>query len=319
VSGPGDQPLPPPLAAAVEEFNAWMLEELRADEARTTPRSPLYHYTGEAGLRGILQTQKLWCFIHNNQKDKKELHYSLDIGRQVIRQEADRDHPFAERLLRGLDDLLANNPMGEIFDFYFFSFSAHRDHFSQWIDYGDEGKGFAIGFSPALFRIDRYELAPCANENDFVGRVVYGRDATRARHRPGVRKLAEIAERVGRAHPRLVHETYQAWFDRMNQDFIATMFIWNCLTAKADQFRSEQETRCIVLNVRSAFDDCRKHHYSRAYVELSRPLSKPGNITEIFVGPHTGPCSEVMVKELLQSNGYPADILISRSGAKLKP
>jgi hypothetical protein len=35
----------------------------------------------------------------------------------------------------------------------------------------------------------------------------------------------------------------QVWFDDMNKAFIAALLIWYCLTAKADRFRGEQETR----------------------------------------------------------------------------
>jgi hypothetical protein len=314
-----DQSLPPPLAAAIEEFREWMRGEQLAEEVRSAPHSPLYHYTpGEAGLRGILEKRKLWCFIHNRQKDQEEVRYSLNIARQVIRQEADRGPPPVCRLLRGLDDLLANNCMEEMFDYYFFSLSAHRDHFNQWAEYGDGGRGFAIGFSPALFQIDRYELAPRANENVFVSPVTYGRDATRTRHRDVVRKLAEIVGRVEQANRPLVSGgNLQVWYDEMNKDYIATMLIWSCLTAKAAQFQDEQETRYIILGVRQIFDDCRKQHNGRDYVDTPLPLSEPGNITEVLVGPQAPAGAEGMVRDLLQSSGYPPGIPVSRSKASL--
>jgi hypothetical protein len=182
-----DPSLPAPLADAVAEFEAWMLGELLADQTHGTPRGPLYHYTGEAALRGILEHQKLWCFLHSQQSDDREVRYSLEIARRVIRQEALHRDPSVKSLLLGLDGILGSNPMGERFDFYFFSLSRHRDDAGQWDEYGDKRKGFAIGFSPALFQPDREELAPCPNKNVFVSEVIYGRDATRARHRRSVR------------------------------------------------------------------------------------------------------------------------------------
>jgi len=223
-----DETLPTPLAAALDELFAWMQKQLLADEARSTPCSPLYHYTSEAALRGILEHQKLWCFRHSQQSDDKEVTYSLEIARRVIREEAARGNPADESLLLGLDDLLSNNPMGEMFDFYFFSLSSHRDDARQWTDYGDKGEGFAIGFSPALFQPDRTELASRPNENVFVGEVIYGRDATRTRHRCGVRKLAEITGRVTQANSSIMQGTNpQVWFDEMNKAFIAMLLIWN--------------------------------------------------------------------------------------------
>ena len=51
-----------------------------AERTRVLPRSPpLYHYTGEAALRGILEHQKLWCVIHNQQSDDTEVSNPLKL------------------------------------------------------------------------------------------------------------------------------------------------------------------------------------------------------------------------------------------------
>ena len=55
----------------------------------------------------------------------------------------------------GLDDILGNNPLHETFGFYFFSLSSHRDDAKQWAEYGDERRGFAIGFSPCSNLTDK--------------------------------------------------------------------------------------------------------------------------------------------------------------------
>jgi Protein of unknown function (DUF2971) len=216
--------------------------------------------------------------------------------------------------LTGLDGILANNPMGETFDFYFFSLSRHRDHARQWSEYGDHRKGFAIGFNPALFQPDRTELESIPNENLFVGQVIYGNDTTATRHRRGIRKLATIIARVQRAHPHLVRgQNLQTWFDEMNKAFIADLLIWNCLTAKSEGYRDEQETRYIIMGVCALFDGIRKQHNGRNYVETPLPLSEPGNITEIIVGPDAPVGAEAMVRGLLDSFGYPPGIPVVRS------
>jgi hypothetical protein len=215
-----------PRAEAVSEFEAWLQAELLADQTRSTPVSPLYHYTGEASFHGILEHRKLWCFSHSQQKDDAEVRYSFDIARSVIREEAARGHPAVKSILTGLDGLLAKNSLGDTFNFYFFSLSGHRDHAKQWEGYGDKGRGFAIGFAPSLFQPDQTDLAPAANENVFVGQVIYGHPATSARHRRGIRKLAEIIKRVQQASPYLVRgRNLQEWFDTMNKTFIAELLI----------------------------------------------------------------------------------------------
>jgi hypothetical protein len=127
------------------------------------PHTPLFHYTGEAALRGILGHRKLRCFIHNRQSDLTEVEYSFGIATKVLKEEASRNHGHAQSLLLGLDDMLGNNPMSNTFDFYFFSLSTHRDHVNQWSGYGDKGCGFSIGFSSALFQPVHYSSSAALN------------------------------------------------------------------------------------------------------------------------------------------------------------
>ena len=306
--------LPKPLKSAFGELEAWIKSELLADQARSVPAFPLYHYTDQTALRGILEKQQLWCFLHSQQSDPTEVSYSMEIARRVIREEAGRGSPPVESLLKGLDDMLASHPLGETFDFYFFSFSRHRDDPGQWEEYGRKGTGFSIGFAPALFRPDQTTLLPRATENVFVSRVIYGRDATRTRHRRGVRKLARIVGRVAASHPELVHgRNLQSWFDAMNKLLIADLLIWNCLTAKHDRYRREQETRYIILGVRQIFNDWRRSLGKRSYVETSLPLTVGGNVVEVLVGPRAAADAEENVRAILRGHGYSNSIPVTRS------
>ena len=99
----------------------------------------------------------------------------------------------------------------------------------------------------------------------------------------------------------------------MNKAFIAELLIWNCLTAKSEGFIDEQETRYIIMGLCAAFDEFRKQHNGRDYVETPLPLTEPGNITEILVGPDAPHGAEAMVTDLLNSLRYPAAISVTRS------
>ena len=310
--------LPEPLRAGFDELQTWTQCKLLADQKKSAPTRPLYHYTDKSALFGILERQELWCFLHSDQSDVTEVCYSMDIARSVIREEADRGSPVVKSLLKGLCSLLDSNPLGKTFDFYFFSVSDHCDDRGQWKEYGRNGTGFSIGFSPALFRPDRTELQPCATQNVFVSRVIYGQNETRARHRRSVRKLAETVGRIARSHPELVKgQNLQTWFDAMNKLLIADLLIWNCLTAKADQYRHEAETRYIILGTRKSFDARRRSFGKRSYVETSRPLTELGNIVKILVGPNADTEAEETIRNFLRDKGYPDSIPITRSSVSM--
>jgi hypothetical protein len=193
--------LPSELAAAGREFVAWSQEQLLAEQDESTPKEPLYHYTGEAALKGILSNERIWCFSHLHQRDRTEFEYSLAIARRIIEEVGRSEDFFVHHFCGCLDDLLDNNSFTDTFEFYMFSLSRHQDDPQRWVEYGHEGRGFAIGFAPTLFLPDETELKEQATENLHVGRVIYGDEATEQRHREVIERAAEITSRYAYAHP----------------------------------------------------------------------------------------------------------------------
>jgi len=312
--------LPPELLAAPEEFNAWSQAQLLIEQEASTPTEPLYHYTGETALKGILANQKLWCFEHQHQKDREEFKNSLAIARRVIAEIGNSTDKPTRYFCAGLLDMLDNNSFTATFEFYLFSLSRHRDDPQQWLEYGDKGRGFAIGFAPRLFAPTQTVLNEEANENVHVGRVLYGDAATGARHRLVVEKAASITSKVAWANRSLGNTVKPSdYFLAMEREVIASQLIWNCLTAKHRNFSNEREVRYIIMNVVAKFDAHRKAFGGKTYVETPLPLKEPGSIMEILVGPLAPAGAETMVTAFLATHSYPNEIVIRRSEAVLSP
>jgi hypothetical protein len=311
--------LPRELAAAAHEFIAWSQGQLLVEQVESTPTEPLYHYTGEVALKGILNNQHLWCFGHLHQRDRTEFAYSLGIARRVIREVGLSEDFFRRHFCGCLDDLLDNNSLAHTFEFYMSSLSRHRDDPQQWIEYGHAGSGFAIGFAPKLFQPDEAELKEQANENLHVGRVIYGDEATERRHRLVIERAAENTSRHGQAHVDAVRRVGPLRYLRTIVDeVIASQLIWNCLTAKGIRYANEREVRYLVLNLRGKFDAHRKTFGGKPYIEAKLPLKEPGSLTEILVGALAPDDAEKKLSQLLDAQGYPA-IPVSRSSARLDP
>jgi Protein of unknown function (DUF2971) len=306
--------LPAELRAALDEFVTWSQAQLKVEQDESTPTEPLYHYTGEDAFRSILTKQQIWCFRHLHQRDKTEFDYSLEIAREEMRTVGWSDDPFKRTVCTGLDDMLEMNSLVDTFEFYLFSLSRHRDDRQQWLEYGHGGRGFAIGFAPPLFRADVDTLSDKASENLHVGRVIYGNEATRARHRLVIDKAAEITSRYGKAHIKMPRdkELSVQFIHAMETEFIASQLVWNCLTAKDFQYANEREVRYVIMNVPGKFDDIRKPKNGKHYVEADLPLKVPGNIREILVGALAPADAESKVMTLLKNLGYP-DIPVVRS------
>ena len=200
-----DPSLPPELTRAPIEFDTWSQARLSVEQKESAPIEPLYHYTDERGLHGILESQRLRCFSHQNQKDQNEFAFSLGIARRVIREGAQSGDGVTHHFCACLDDLLETNGLATPFEFYLFSLSRHRDDKRQWQEYGQAGRGYAIGFAPVLFQPTQTELNERAIENVHIGRVIYGEEATAARHRLVIERSAEITSRVARSNRSLVN------------------------------------------------------------------------------------------------------------------
>jgi hypothetical protein len=310
--------LPPELAAAAGEFVAWSQEQLLAEQDETTPEEPLYHYTGEAALKGILSNERIWCFSHLHQRDQTEFAYSLAIARRIIKEIGRSEDFFTHHFCGCLDDLLQNNSLTDTFEFYMFSLSRHSDDACQWMEYGHAGRGFSIGFAPALFLPDETDLKEQANENLHVGRVIYGDEATARRHRRVIERATEITSRYANAHPDAVRRVRPVPYLRSIVDeVIASQLIWNCLTAKSLCYADEREVRYVLLNLRGKFDPHRKLFDGKAYIEVKLPLRQPGSLVEILLGPCALEGAEEKLAEFLEAHGYPA-IPMRRSSAVLE-
>jgi hypothetical protein len=310
--------LPPQLLAAVRKFDVWSKRQLLAEQNAATPTVPLYHYTGEEALVGILRHEKLWCFSHLHQSDKKEFEYSLARALNVIRQVGNSDDFWTKHFCGCLEDMLVTNGLASPFDFYLFSLSRHRDDPGQWREYGRNGQGFAIGVAPVLLQPDKDTLSAQANENLHIGRVIYGDRETNARHRIVIRKAAAITSQGARGNRKWIDlvrpVTYLA---AMAREVLASQLIWNCLTAKESKFSNEREVRGIVMGVREQFDAHRKLLGTRSYIEVPLPLRTPGGIAEIIVGPDAPADAEGKVRTLLKAEGYADAIPVIRSSAAI--
>ena len=313
--------LPPALVAAAEEFDQWSRARLLVEQQESTPTEPLYHYTDETALRSILRVQRLWCFSHEQQKDKTEFEYALNVARMVLRRVQSEAECFARSLAKELLDMLSGRiRLSGPFEFYLFSLSKHRDHDQQWQEYGRHGTGVAIGLSHKLFQPDKDDLYEEANKNLHVGRVVYGDDAIYARHDLSIRACAEIAGRVGCANQRLIEAAgVRRYLGMMGQELLASQLIWNCLTAKEERFADEREVRGIIMNLKAKFDPWRRAHGGRYYVEHELPLKVPGSIVEILVGPEARNGMEDDVRTYLKAQEYPDGIPVQRSSAIVVP
>src|SRR5687767_5668192 len=116
--------------------------ERMADRIRAAPLpdGPLYHYTGQAGCIGIMQTQCIWATSIRFFNDEKEFTLAHDRIWELLTEfretEPEEDWSFYNRLRDEFSITAAET--------FVASFSASRNRLSQWRGYG--ANGYALGF-----------------------------------------------------------------------------------------------------------------------------------------------------------------------------
>ena len=75
-------------------------------------------------------------------------------------------------------------------EFFIASFSRCRDDLGQWRSYADNGRGFAIGFSPRIFSVTKDP--PVGKPAEFVGPVSYRGKEILERFRAPIQKAVDI-------------------------------------------------------------------------------------------------------------------------------
>jgi hypothetical protein len=203
-------------------------------------------------------------------------------------------------------------------EFFIASFSRARDDLGQWRAYADNGRGYAIGFAPRVFRIeDKPDRR--SDENVFVGRVLYDIREVTDRHSLAIEEAAAIFLDTVEANAHLVQDKVVGipFMQDFARSVIASPLIWNCLTSKHPAYAHEQEVRLIILGLRDKlmpFIATRLRGSEIVpYIVHGTPIREPHNIVEIVVGPAASADAERGVRTMLESLGIDPSVVISRS------
>jgi hypothetical protein len=131
------------------------------------PTQPLYHYTTQKGLLGIIGSREMWVTHTQYLNDRREFVHAIDLAREHVRQllktssQNDAHMVRLDRMQTALD-----LPLQSI-NVCVCSFSEDRDSLSQWRAYGSKTSGFAIGLPADLL------IAATERKGWYLARCVY--------------------------------------------------------------------------------------------------------------------------------------------------
>jgi hypothetical protein len=191
--------LHPSLQARLDEFADWWHRQQTAADISHKIRRPLYQYTDAAGLKGIIENQEIWFSSLFHLNDPSELRHGVECAvaeMREIRAIAVRDgDTFIQSVCDQIERLVTHDPRGDL-GFFVASFSRAPDDLGQWRGYGDDGRGFAVGFAPRLFHVTETVDPSTPESNVFVAPVTYGDRAGRIKQRQAIGTALDIIMQV---------------------------------------------------------------------------------------------------------------------------
>lgn len=135
------------------------------------PEKPLYHYTTQTGLLGIIRDRKIWATHTQYLNDRREFLHAVDLVRGEIQrlrnetnvQQGETATTRTEALNR-MYNTISLSP--EHINVCVCSFSEDSDSLSQWRAYGGSS-GFGIGFSAKVL------VAAVEKRGCFLAQCIY--------------------------------------------------------------------------------------------------------------------------------------------------
>ena len=227
----------------------------------------LFHYTSGVGLKGIIETGKIWTTKIHYLNDRLELELAFEYIRDEINHQinsGNTNHSTEE-----LTDMLGALDSISKFNVSVASFTTQGDQLSQWRGYSEIGNGYSLGFdgqrlNTQVIENGNYHLTPCLYEQDEHQLLVkYLVDTT---------SVANILHNPNYGKPPF----YKLSFAE------AALFIAPII--KSEHFREEQEWR--LISVPLNYDDAkfRAGNYSLIpYWEFD--LGIMDSLNRVIIGP----------------------------------
>lgn len=274
---------------------------------------PLFHYTGAHGVRGILNSDRIWASGAQHMNDWMEVVYGYDIMMGTLRSLVGSGELPARSQLVFNDVLRAMElPDSPFVDAYFAAFCEKGNLLSQWRAYAGT-QGFAVEVDPLVIKGELTLTTKALARNLRLAKVEYDPERQRTSFRELIDELIETVE-AQHGHSDRLHSTLA--------EFVRVVLSSWAATVKHPGFEEEQEWRVIFQPMITAEE---KYHSTEEFVirvedyalvthvELMPSKVLPHHarqlpklpIKSITCGPNVSMRSTMRALEiLLRNNGY---------------
>ncbi len=315
--------LPAELERIVQGFDSWADDLALRQQQACIIEAPLYHYTNASGLKGIFDSKQIWFTDYRHLNDPGELRYGFEIAKRAFDAAASGAVGAEKALLEFAGVMIGSERLHEVFGFFVASFSRAPNDLGQWRAYADNGRGFAIGFSPKMFAMqDVPRQAP--NENAFISPMNYESEETIRRHREGIERARLCMRDAVSAHLDLLQpvEVGREFIRRLVMRLVSSVTMIVALGTKHPAYAPEQEVRLVALGEADSLLRVTQTRIRGGemtpYIIHPWPISGSDDIAEIVVGPAAPADTERALRTYLATLGLDG-VSVSRSDIPYRP
>ncbi len=248
----------------------------------------IYHYTNDIGLRGILESGKLWTTDIFNLNDPSELSHGLSISVNVLNNKTEKG-PIEQQLFSRQFSEFCQEGVRAIGKFFVCSFSANGNELGQWRAYADNGCGYALGFDTTMLvnSFARENGAQIQTHSTFP--LTYDDAALEKIHQQTIQSMLAL-DLISLPKGKNMSESELGSYLVELQSLLAIHTIGTSLYFKHPAYKNEQEFRFLEMHGTSFLPDDIKHrfrsHEMVRYREFDWKQTSSGSaLRKIIIGP----------------------------------
>jgi hypothetical protein len=290
----------------------------RSLDAEPTPER-IYHYTDDAGLRGILECGNLWCTDPAYLNDPSEIRYGVLIATDMLDSFA-VDAPLEVQIFAHDFRRYATH-VENVAHFFVCSFSTKGNDLEQWRGYANNGRGYAIGFDGKMLETAFTSLNGNPIPEHMTFPVSYDEPKLRNIYDQLISKVIPLISRP--ANMGLSNAIVEAYMQQLRLSLALQVFR-TTLFFKHPAYINEQEYRFMQVHPidrpRPAVQFRSKPNMLLRYREFDWKTTAPDSLREIITGPGTEPrIGGRFVDDCLRAYFPTATPHLSASGIPYRP
>jgi Protein of unknown function (DUF2971) len=240
--------LPADLRAGVSKFDAAADETIKSIGRALDAREPppvIYHYTNDAGLRGILESGKLWLTDIFNLNDPSELTHGFSHAVSILSKKAADGHRSTKVFAQAFEKIWTQGGLQASAHFFVGSFSSSGDELGQWRAYADNGRGYTLGFDTKVLEHAFAGSSDIPRYSNSTFPVTYNDAQLAGIHHQFVEMIFPLIT-LANARP-LPHEVTTEYLTELSV-VLATRVAQSVLFYKHEAYSNEQEYRFLQLH-----------------------------------------------------------------------